>query len=188
MCLSVPLMAKGGFIRPLRTTLRCHRGRTSCSRGLRIFIRRMTLWSVLSWMAVGGFSNLRTLDIEALCTRIVFTFLFWEKRYTKYSVRVINDRSFGQMPLLLAQRAKAFQCELYTLLGESWRGSAAISTTVLGKLWRFRTSRISATRLDPIVWDRGGIEGVWGWAQTGTGERLGGESWDVCSTGAEVGA
>ena len=185
MCLSVPLMANGGFIRPLRTTLRCHRGRTSCSRGLSIVILRMTLWSVLSWMAVGGFSNFRTLEIEALCTRIVFTFLFWEKRYTKYSARVINERSFGRMPLLLAQRAKAFHCELYTLLDESRRGSAAISTTVSGKWWRFKTSRISLTRLDPIVWDRGGIEGAGGWAHTGTVGCLREGSEDVWSTGAE---
>ena len=188
MCLSVPSMANGGFIRPLRTTLRCHRGRTSCSRGLSIVILRMTLWSVLSWMAVGGFSNFRTLELEALCTRIVFTFLFWEKGYTKYSARVINERSFVRMPLLLAQRAKAFHCELYTLLDESRRGSAAISTTVSGKWWRFKTSRISSTRLDPIVWDRGGIEGAVCWAHTGTVGCLREGSEDVCSTGAEEGA
>ena len=144
MCLSVPLMANGGFIKPLKTTLRCHLGKTSCSLGLSIVILRMTLWSVLSCRAVGGFSNFRTLDIEALCTRIVFTFLFWEKRYTKYSARVINERSLGRLPLLLAQRAKAFQCELYTLLDESRRGSAAISTTVSGKWWPFKTSLISS--------------------------------------------
>ena len=92
------------------------------------------------------------------------------------------------MPLLLVQRAKAFQCELYTLLEESRRGSAAISTTVSGKWWRFKTSLIISTRLDPIVWDRGGIEGVGGWAHTGTVGRLGERSEDVCSTGEEVDA
>ena len=139
-------------------------------------------------MAVGGFSNFRTLEIEALCTRIVFTFLFWEKRYTKYFARVINERSFGRMPLLLTQRAKAFHCELYTLLDESRRGSAAISMTVSGKWWRFKTSRISSTPLDPIVWDRGGIEGAGGWAHTETVGCLREGSEDVCSTGAEEGA
>ena len=188
MCLSVPLMANGGFIKPLRTTLRCHLGKTSCSRDLSIVILRMTLWRVLSCRAVGGFSNFRTLDIEALCNRIVFTFLFWEKRYTKYSARVIYERSLGRMPLLLAQRAKAFQCELYTLLDESRRGSAATSTTVSGKWCRFKTSLISSTQLDPIAWDRGGIEGIWSWAHTGTVGRLGERSEDVCSTGEEVDA
>ena len=92
------------------------------------------------------------------------------------------------MPLLLAQRAKAFQCELNTLLDESRRGSAAISTTVSGRWWRFKTSLISSMRLDPIAWDHGGIEGVWGWGHTGTVRRLGERSKDVCSTGEEVDA
>ena len=188
MCLSVPLMANGDFIKPFRTTLRCHLGKTSCSLGLSIVILRMTLWRVLSCRAVGGFSNFGTLEIEALWTRIVFTFLFCEKRYTKYSARVIYERSLRRMSLLLAQRAKAFQCELYTLLDESWRGFAAISTTVSGKWWRFKTSLTSSTRLDPIAWDLCGIEGVWGWAHTGTGWRPGEGFEDVCSTGEEVDA
>ena len=188
MCLSVPLMAKGGFIKPFRTTLRCHQGKTSCSLGLSIVILRMTLWRVPSWMAVGGFSYFRTLEIDALWTRTVFTFLFCEKRYTKYSARVIYERSLGRMSLLLAQRAKACQCELYTLLYESLRGFAAISTTVSGKWWLFKTSLIISTRLDPIAWDLCGIEGIWGWAHTGTGWRPGEGFEDVCSTGGEVDA
>ena len=90
--------------------------------------------------------------------------------------------------MLLAQRAKAFQCELYTLLDESLRGFAAISSTVSGKWWLFKTSLISSMRLDPIAWDLCVIEGVWGWAHTGTGWRPGKGFEDVCSTGGEVDA
>ena len=92
------------------------------------------------------------------------------------------------MPLLLAQSAKAFQCELYTLLEESWRGFAAISTTVSGKWWLFKMSLIISTWLDPIAVDLGDIGGVWGWAHTGTGWRPGEEFEDVCSTVEEEGA
>ena len=92
------------------------------------------------------------------------------------------------MPLLLAQRAKAFQCKLYTLLEESLRGFAAICTTVSGKWWLFKTSLIISTRLDPIVLDLGDIGGVWGWAHTGTGGHLGEGFEDVCSTVKEEGA
>ena len=181
---SDPLMVKGGFIRPFKTTLRCHRGRTSCSRGRRMFIRRMTFCRVLSWSVVGGFKSLSTLDIEALWTRMVFTFLFKEKRWTRYSANVKKERSFGWSPFSLAHIAKAFQWELYTWLDESRRGSAVISTTVSGILWLVKISRIRATRLDPTVWDLCGIEAAGGWVHTGRVERRSGESCDVCSTGA----
>ena len=92
------------------------------------------------------------------------------------------------MPLLLAQSAKAFQCELYTLLEESLRGFTAISTTVSGKWWLFKTSLIISMRLDPIVLDLGDIGGVWGWAHTGTGWCPGEGFEDVCSTVEEEGA
>ena len=185
---SEPLMVNGGFIRPFKTTLRCHRGRTSCSRGRRRVILRMTFWRVVSWSVVEGFNSLSTLDIEALWTRMVFTFLFKEKRCTRYSAKVKKDRSFGCRPFSLAQRAKAFQWELYTWLEESLRGSAAISTTVSGILWLFKISRIRATRPDPTVWDLCGIEVVGCWVHTGIVERRSGESWDACSTGAIEGA
>ena len=104
MCLSVPLMANGGFIKPFRTMLRCHLGKTSCSLGPSIVILRMTLWRLLSCRAVGGFSNFRTLEIEALWTRIVFTFLFcvhqvlgesniW--KVTRKNVFVVSPKSKG---------------------------------------------------------------------------------------------
>ena len=109
---SDPLMVKGGFIRPFKTTLRCHRGRTSCSRGQRMVIRRMTFCRVFSWSVVGGFNSLSTLEIEALWTRMILTFLFKEKRCTRYSANVMKDRSFGWRPFSLAQIAKAFQWEL----------------------------------------------------------------------------
>ena len=177
-------MVNGGFISPFKTTLRCHRGRTSCSRGRRMVILRMTFWRVVSWSVVGGFNSLSTLDIEALWTRMVFTFLFKEKRCTRYSANVKKDRSFGWRPFSLAHIAKAFQWEFYTRLDESRRGSAAISTTVSGILWLFKISRIRATRPDPTVWDLCGIEAVGGWVHTGIVEHRSGESWDVCSIGA----
>ena len=43
-------MVKGGFIRPFSTTLRCHRGRTSCSRGLRMVILSL----LVSWTGLVG--------------------------------------------------------------------------------------------------------------------------------------
>ena len=46
----------------------------------------------------------------------------------------------------------------------------------------------SSTRLDPIAWDFCGIEGVWGWAHTGTGWRPGEGFKNVCSTWEEVDA
>ena len=92
------------------------------------------------------------------------------------------------MPLMLAQSVKAFACELYTLPEEFRRGFAAISTTVSGKWWLFKTSLIISTWLDPIAVDLGDIGGVWSWAHTGTGWRPGEEFKDVRSTVEEAGA
>ena len=162
-------MANGGFISPLRTTLRCHLGRTSWVQGCKILIRLMMLWMVSSCMGVGGFIILRTLAMEEQCTFIVFTCLFSAKRWTRYSARVMYMRSLDCIPLSLAHLAKAFHWNLYTWLDKSLRGSAAISTTVLGKWCCLRISRIRATRLDPTGEDLCGTKGsecwgcTWGW-------------------------
>ena len=87
--LSHPLMAKGGFMSPYNTTLRCHFWRTSWVLGCRMLILRMTLWIVSSCSWFGIFNVLRKLAMEALWTLMVFTCLFCVNRWTRYSARVI---------------------------------------------------------------------------------------------------
>ena len=142
-------MTKSGFISPFKTTLRCHLGRTSWVRRDRMLILRMMLWIVSSCSAVGGFNLLRTLAMEALWTLMGFTCLFFVNRWTRYSARVTYERSLDCMPLSLAHLAKFCHWELYKLLDESLKGSAANYTTVSVKWCCLRRTRKRTTRLDP---------------------------------------
>ena len=61
MFLSDPWTLKGGFIRPSRSTLRCHLSRISWDLGRWILIAHSKLWMVSSCRGVGGLRMFRTL-------------------------------------------------------------------------------------------------------------------------------
>ena len=63
MFLSDPSTVKGGFIRALRTTLRCHLGRISWNLGRWILIAHSKLWMVSSCRGVGGLRMFRKLTM-----------------------------------------------------------------------------------------------------------------------------
>ena len=95
MFLSDLLMANGGFISPIKTTLRCHLGRIFWVRGHRILILLMILWMVPSCMVVGRFNILRTLTIDNRCSLIVFTclFVYSQQRTERDNLPVWRTRS-----------------------------------------------------------------------------------------------
>ena len=85
---SDPSTVKGGFIRPLRTTPRCHLGRISWDLGRCILIAQSELWMVSSWKGVGRLTIFRTLVMADRWNLMVLTCLFWLHKCTKYSANV----------------------------------------------------------------------------------------------------